>query len=76
MKGQDDFGLKNVVVGRAELFHNDESFKREQIRCGIARHRTDPLHRPSVREICVHCHMVAARVSHSHSFTAATGTVA
>lgn len=76
MKGQDDVRLEDVVVGKADLFDNDKPFQREQLRFSIARHRTNPLDRPSVREVCVHCRRVAARVSHSHSFIAAISTVA
>ncbi|MEU1425166.1 hypothetical protein [Kitasatospora sp. NPDC005751] len=76
MEGQDDVRLEDVVVRGAGLFDNDESFKREQIRFGVAGDGTEPLDRPSVGEICVHCRMVAPRAPHSHSFMAATSTVA
>ncbi len=75
MKGQDDVRLEDVVVGKADLFNNDEPFRREQLRFSIARLRTNPLDRPSAREVRVHCSRVAAKVSHSHWFTAATSTV-
>lgn len=60
MEGHDDVRVEDAVVDRTELLDNDESFKREEIRFGIARHRTDSLDRPSVGEICVHGRMVAA----------------
>ncbi len=76
MERHDDVRLEDVVVCGAGLFNNDEPFKREQIRFGVAGDGSDPLDRPSVGEICVHYRMVAPRAPHSHSFMAATSTVA
>ncbi|SEL25147.1 hypothetical protein SAMN05414137_1076 [Streptacidiphilus jiangxiensis] len=35
MKGQDEVRLEDFVVDKTQLFDNDESFKREQIRFGV-----------------------------------------